>query len=241
MVEMIVEKLNHCLNRFRKLPTGHQFELISFKLCPYVQRAIILLKRKKVNFKTTYIDLENPPRWFDALSPLGQVPVLKVDEKYSIFESAVICELIDELIEPHLHLKDPIGKAKERAWIEYGSSLLSDQSGLMQEPHLATALKLKADLFESLLPVEKVLGHSPFFRGKDFSLVDATYAPLFMRFKCVPGMFHASLFKKIPKTKKWADHLLELPEVKESVVPEFSEDYLKRFKGLGSALLANPD
>ena len=52
-------------------------ELISFKICPFVQRSVIALKEKQVDFKVTYIDLANPPEWFSEVSPLGKVPVLK--------------------------------------------------------------------------------------------------------------------------------------------------------------------
>jgi len=34
-------------------------ELISFKLCPFVQRSVITLLKKGVDFKITYIDLAN--------------------------------------------------------------------------------------------------------------------------------------------------------------------------------------
>src|SRR5512143_528618 len=50
--------------------------LVSFKLCPFVQRSVIMLKEKHVDFDITYIDLDNPPDWFKAISPFGKVPLL---------------------------------------------------------------------------------------------------------------------------------------------------------------------
>ena len=70
-------------------------ELISFKLCPFVQRSVIVLLEKEAPFDITYIDLSNPPDWFKAISPMGKVPVLKVDDTV-LFESAVIMEYLDE-------------------------------------------------------------------------------------------------------------------------------------------------
>jgi hypothetical protein len=55
--------------------------LISFKTCPFVQRAVITLKHKNIDFDITYIDLAEPPDWFLEMSPLGKVPVLKVDDE----------------------------------------------------------------------------------------------------------------------------------------------------------------
>ncbi|MBC8845342.1 glutathione S-transferase N-terminal domain-containing protein, partial [Escherichia coli] len=67
--------------------------LISFTTCPYVQRAIIALKEKNVDFDVVYIDLANKPDWFLAISPLGKVPVLKVElpgeTEAILFESSV--------------------------------------------------------------------------------------------------------------------------------------------------------
>ncbi|MDH3236478.1 MAG: glutathione S-transferase N-terminal domain-containing protein, partial [Alphaproteobacteria bacterium] len=69
--------------------------LVSHHLCPYVQRAAIALAEKAVEFERIYIDLANKPDWFRALSPLGKVPVLKVDDR-ALFESAVILEYLEE-------------------------------------------------------------------------------------------------------------------------------------------------
>ena len=55
-------------------------KLISHRLCPYVQRAVIALTEKGVPFERVDIDLSNKPDWFRALSPLGKTPVLLVGD-----------------------------------------------------------------------------------------------------------------------------------------------------------------
>ena len=108
------------------------FRLISFALCPYVQRAAIVLAEKGVPFERVNIDLANKPDWFLKLSPLGKVPVLVVEQdgrERVLFESAVIAEYLDETIAPQLHPADPIEKAQHRAWIEFASALLADIHG----------------------------------------------------------------------------------------------------------------
>ena len=70
-------------------------KLISHKLCPYVQRAVIALTEKGVAFERVDIDLAAKPDWFLKLSPLGKTPVLLVGE-VPIFESAVILEYLEE-------------------------------------------------------------------------------------------------------------------------------------------------
>ena len=41
-------------------------KLVSFKICPFVQRSIILLKEKNIDFDIAYINLDEPPEWFLA-------------------------------------------------------------------------------------------------------------------------------------------------------------------------------
>ena len=36
-------------------------ELISFKVCPFVQRSAITLNEKGIEYTMTYIDLQSPP------------------------------------------------------------------------------------------------------------------------------------------------------------------------------------
>src|SRR5215475_5305275 len=91
-------------------------KLISHKLCPYVQRAVIALTEKGVPFERIDIDLANKPEWFLKISPLGKVPVLVVaTEKgeVALFESNVICEYIEETqTGPSLHPNDALVRAE---------------------------------------------------------------------------------------------------------------------------------
>ena len=99
--------------------------LISHKLCPYVQRAVIALTEKGVPFERIDIDLANKPEWFLKISPLGKTPVLLVGDT-PIFESAVILEYLEDTQYPALHPADPLARAEHRAWIEFGSAILND-------------------------------------------------------------------------------------------------------------------
>ena len=122
--------------------------LISHKLCPYVQRAVIVLTEKGVPFERRDVDLANKPDWFLRLSPLGKTPVLLVGDT-AIFESAVIVEYLEDTQSPALHPADPLERAEHRAWIEFGSAILNDIAGLYGAPDEAsftvkvTALRTK--------------------------------------------------------------------------------------------------
>ena len=102
--------------------------LVSHPLCPYVQRVAILLAEKGVPFERRDIDLRDKPRWFLEVSPLGKTPVLLVDGQPG-FESAVICEYLDETASPRLHPADPLRRAQHRSWSEFGSAVLGASAG----------------------------------------------------------------------------------------------------------------
>src|SRR5688500_5394287 len=112
-------------------------KLISHKLCPYVQRAVIALTEKGVPFERIDIDLANKPDWFLKISPLGKTPVLLVGD-VPIFASAVILEYLEETAPRPLHPAAPLVRAEHRAWIEFGSVVLSDIAGFYAAPDEAT-------------------------------------------------------------------------------------------------------
>jgi len=114
-----------------------RLKLISHKLCPYVQRAVIALTEKRVAFERIDIDLVNKPDWFLAISPLGKTPVLQVGD-VPIFESAVILEYLEETQPKRLHPADPVRRAEHRAWIEFGSAVLNDIAGFYAAADEAT-------------------------------------------------------------------------------------------------------
>ena len=65
-------------------------KIVSFKICPFVQRVTALLEAKTIDYELEFIDLKNKPQWFLDISPHGQVPVLITDHGMPLFESDAI-------------------------------------------------------------------------------------------------------------------------------------------------------
>ncbi|MGZ3682593.1 MAG: glutathione S-transferase family protein [Bdellovibrionota bacterium] len=214
------------------------FELISFPLCPFVQRSLITLLHKKIPFRTTAIDLASPPAWFRTISPLGKVPLLRVSEPGKetvlLFESAVINEYLDEITPPSLQTKDPLIKARERAWIEASSELIMKMYQGMSTHDLADSQKSFQAMWEILHRLENVLPGGNYFRGQEFSLVDAAFAPFFLRLFAVKSLRAHESWNSLPKTKRWAESLIALPEVKNSVPADFASQYAASLAKHGS-------
>ena len=206
------------------------YKLVSFKLCPFVQRSIITLLEKGVEYDIEYIDLSDKPQWFLDISPFGKVPVLIVDDDVVLFESAVINEYLDETTPgPRLHPEDPLRRAHNRAWIEFGSSMLGEQFRLGMVGTEDEARKLLAALHGKLERIEGQLGKGPYFNGSDFSLVDSAVAPFMQRARWMMDMDPSlNPFEGLPKVQAWHNALLERPSVQGSTV----DDIVERFHGM---------
>ncbi len=213
-------------------------ELISFKTCPFVQRAAITLGYKNVEHKVTYIDLADPPDWFLEISPLAKVPILKVDGEI-LFESAVINEYLDDITGGELQPKDSLAKAKNRAWIEFASNMLGNIYMMKTATEKGKYEKYRDLLVSQLRRVENRLGDGPWFNGEDFSLADTAFAPWFAHDAIANYQFSVIDRATMPKLDAWSKRLLALPAVKNSVVADFEKLYLAALEDKDSYLWQN--
>ena len=210
-----------------------KLHLISFKTCPFVQRAVITLRHKQIEFEITYIDLADPPAWFLEMSPLGKVPVLKVDEEI-LFESAVINEYLDDITGGELQPEDALARAKNRAWIEFASNMLGNLYMMKMSKEEQAYNKYRERLVQQLQRVESNLGAGPWFNDEQFSLADTAFAPLFKQDSVDNGRLSVIDAQTMPRLHAWSQRLLALPAVQGSVVDEFEQLYLEAMEKNGS-------
>ncbi len=209
--------------------------LISHTLCPYVQRAAIVLAEKEVPFERRDVDLAHKPAWFKALSPLGKTPVLLVGNQ-AIFESAVICEYLDDTLLPRLHPADALARARHRAWVEFGSSVLNSIAGYYNAPDAATLDMRRQELLQKFSLLEGEMentssGNGPWFGGASFCIVDAAFAPVFRYFDAFEALGETGWFDALPRLQAWRAALAGRASVQRAVVADFAErlrDFLAR-------------
>lgn len=195
--------------------------LISHRLCPYVQRAVIVLQEKGVPYERVDIDLANKPAWFLALSPLGKTPVLVVDGT-PVFESAVICEYLDETFEPKLHPDNPLERARHRAWIEFASATLNAVGTFYSASGQATYEAAATVLHQRFAELEKTLGSGPYFAGERFTLPDAAYAPVFRYLDVFDPVTGIDFMAGRPKVQAWRAALARRSSVRTAVGPDYA-------------------
>jgi glutathione S-transferase len=199
-----------------------QLELISHHLCPYVQRAVITLIEKDIPHERTYIDLANKPDWFRSVSPLGKVPLLRVDGEI-LFESAVICEYLDEITPGSLHPIDPLQKAKHRSWIEFGSTILGSIAGLYNAPNQAEFEAKCNELTHKFVWIEPYVSDRGYFAGETFSLVDAVYGPIFRYFDLFETIGEFGFFADTPKVTHWRQQLQTRASIQQAVPLDYAQ------------------
>jgi glutathione S-transferase len=205
-------------------------KLISHKLCPYVQRAVIALSEKAVAFERIDIDLANKPDWFLKISPLGRTPVLLVGD-VPIFESAVILEYLEDTQAKPLHPADPLARAELRGWIEFGSAVLNDIAGFYAARDEATFKARAAQLEQKFAKLESRLAASPWFDGESFSLVDAVFGPVFRYFDLFDEIGDFGILAGKPKLARWRKALAARPSVRAAVsadYPALLRDFIGR-------------
>ncbi|CAC9593392.1 Glutathione S-transferase [uncultured Gammaproteobacteria bacterium] len=207
-----------------------KLELISFKLCPFAQRAVILLNTQKIDFEITYINPMDPPDWFKEISPTGQVPLLKVDDQI-VFESSVITEFINDISGVSIHPENVVKKAANRSWIAFSSTMFNDMFNMVvgdEEKFNAS----KKSLFGKLSKLEAVKTDSIFFNGKSFNMIDAALAPIFMRLAWMNEFTdNAVSISEFKKLSAWSNAILAVEEVKTSVVDGLDNVYYSNIEG----------
>lgn len=204
-----------------------RYTLCSFKTCPWVQRAAIVLQAKRVPYDITYIDRDKRPDWFLAVSPHSKVPVLLIDGKEALFESNAIAEYLDETAAPRLHPEDPIARARNRAWTDYVPAFASAISNTAysdtEDEFVARAAKISEPFNKLNEALAKRGNDGPYFNGAGFSLVDAAYAPFLQRYTFMDRLRRLGIIEKFPHLAAWRDALLAATAVKASTVPEIED------------------
>jgi len=95
-------------------------KLYSLKNAPNPRRVRIFLAEKRVNLPIEELDIET---WthktpaFLAKNPLGQLPVLELDDGTTLSESVAICRYFEEMVpEPPLFGRSTIERAQVEMW-----------------------------------------------------------------------------------------------------------------------------
>ncbi|WP_162651293.1 glutathione S-transferase family protein [Lentilitoribacter sp. Alg239-R112] len=202
----------------------NSFHLISHHLCPYVQRAVIVLSEKNIEHRRTYIDLADKPDWFKQMSPLGRVPILETEISV-LFESQIIAEYLDETTPGSLHPIDSLEKARHRSWIEFGSETLAGIGGFYSAKDADSFEQKRTALRAKFQRIEQEVSGS-YFAGDTFHMIDGVWATIFRYFDVFDQIDDFGIMSDLDALQKWRQTLAARP----SVINAPPEGYSKRLE-----------
>lgn len=155
--------------------------IYSSPVCPFCHRTRIVLAEKDITCETIDVDLNKLPEDLAELNPYNTVPTL-VDRDLVIYDSRIIIEYLDERFpHPPLMPVDPVSRAKTRIallrvehdWFPLVHDILTKSEKVVT--------KARKELRESLIASAEVFKAKTYFLSEEFSLVDATIAPILWR------------------------------------------------------------
>lgn len=187
--------------------------------CNFCQRVEIALHAKGVAVEAVDIDLVKRPAWYRAKASKGSVPLLEADG-LALHPSSVINEYVEERWpEPPLL---PVGlgeRAAAREWVEWWNETPCPayERRLMNVRPERDA-ELDAALASGLREIEERLaarGYAGGYWGGDaLGLVDATAAPMFVRFAGLRHFHGIDVPAELGRVRAWRDVLLADPHVR---------------------------
>ncbi|NKF49052.1 glutathione S-transferase family protein [Shewanella sp. WXL01] len=207
-------------------------KVVSFKICPFVQRVTAALAAKNIAFEVEYISLKDKPQWFLDISPNGQVPVLITEADTALFESDAIIEYIeDEYGSLELDVTNE-QRALDRAWSYLGTKHYLAQCSTMRSQDEQTFVERCGKLHKAFAKVEKQLSAqakaskgNKFFKSDSISNVDIAWLPLLHRAHIVKQATGHDLLCCLPKVQQWQQNLLESGLIEQTVADDFVEKF----------------
>ena len=200
-------------------------KVVSFTICPFVQRVTALLEAKGLPYQVEYIRLSDKPQWFVELSPLGQVPLLITEAGIPLFESDAIVEYLQDRYPDVADRQDPETRARERAWSYLASKHYLTQCGAQRSADKATLDERSDKLNRAFATMEQVLAQRSqpqrFFGGDQVGRVDIAWLPLLHRAALVERHSGYDFVDGYPQLKQWQQQLLETGLADRSVAADF--------------------
>lgn len=201
-------------------------KIVSFKICPFVQRVTAALEAKQIPYEIEYIELKNKPQWFLDISPNGQVPVMVTESGTALFESDAIIEYIEDEYGPLEQGVTNEQRALDRAWSYLGSKHYLAQCGTMSSKDQETFEQREGKLLTAFRKAENQLSEgNKFFKSNQLSNVDMAWLPLLHRAAIVKAHSGYDFLCGLPKMQAWQRNLLDTGLVEKTVSGDFEDKF----------------
>ncbi len=168
-------------------------------------RTRIVLNEKDIVHEVILVEPKKLPEDLIDLNPYGSLPTL-VDRDLVLYNSRVIMEYLEERFpHPPLMPVGPVQRAQMRLalfQVEHDWYPLVD---IIETKGEKAAAKARKELTESISSVAEIFNVMPYFLSEDFTLVDASVAPILWRLR----HYGIELPKEAKSINTYADRLFE--------------------------------
>ncbi len=162
-------------------------------LSPFVRKVLITLEYKGVDYENNPVIPGAGDAAFQAISPLGKVPVFE-DEYLTVPDSSVICNYLDERYpQPSIYPSSPVEKARALWFEEYADTKLVELLGgglffeLLVAPKLLGRATDDKKVKQTLKALPRFLGYlesqvqkNNFIIAGQFTIADITVTSMFI-------------------------------------------------------------
>ena len=147
----------------------------------YCHRTRIVLAEKDIAHESIIVDPKHLPEDLIDLNPYSSLPTL-VDRDLVLYNSRVIMEYLEERFpHPPLMPVGPVARAQTRLALFRVENDWYPLADIIETKTEKAAAKARKELMESIAASADVFSAMPFFLSEEFSLVDASIAPLLWR------------------------------------------------------------
>jgi glutathione S-transferase len=169
-------------------------KLYGVPLSPFARKAMLALEYKGLEYDNVPTFPGDSSPEFQAMSPLGKIPILEHDG-FTVPDTSVICRYLDRIApEPALYPQDPKDEARA-CWLEeYADSRLMETcAGVFQERLLKPKLlnqptdeERLTGILDNTLPaclayVESITPESGYLVGNSLSIADIAIVTCFIQ------------------------------------------------------------
>jgi glutathione S-transferase len=213
-------------------------------VCPFCQRLEILLALKgegdALRFSSVDITRPRDPALLEKTRGTTSLPVLETESGAIIKESLVILRYLDERLASPIARSDPYERAVENMLIaqegpfaDVGYRLLMNQDTAAR-PRLVAAMDAAYARLDDFLRWQAPERE---FLFEDFSLAEAVFTPLFMRFWCLAYYEAYEIPRHLERVRRWHDACIAHPVAGQVCEEEIVKLYYDYSRGKGNGAL----
>jgi glutathione S-transferase len=197
-----------------------------------VQRVWISLEHKKLAYQYIEVDPYKKPQSLLDVNPRGLVPALRHGPIWSVHESTVIMEYLEDLgAGPALLPPDAMTRATQRLWADHvNRNIVPWFYKLLQAQEESDQISHATELRNQIVKlVDAADSSGPFFLGPELSFVDVQIAPWVIRLRRVLGPYRG--WPEADEGSRWAKWIRAIEEEPSVKMTTSSDDlYLDSYE-----------